>query len=552
MILLIWLLSIVHGGLFILSTPQWEGIDEAFHYGYVQHLAESGTLPVFGRTAVSKELVTSFRFAPVSTVVNANLGNLYTSFPDYWRLPEAERKARENALRKIPPSHRAIPDDSANPLMNYEAQHPPLYYFLCAGIYRLFSDSDQPTLTLLLRWFSLLIGSLTIPIAYAVAKEGRFPWSPHFVPLLIALLPMFISTVSRISNDCLGVTLFSCLILLVCRYINSGFSRKYAVWIGVIAGLGLLTKAYFLAAIPPIAAVLLFAGFKRRGFALSARHMLLVGFVCLALSGLWYARNYIHYGTISGLFVLASERAVSPGEYLGKLFEIPWQDGLKIIFRQQIWTGNSSFIGLSRTIYRSAYLLVFLAFLGIARIYWCRIRKKEFGVCRDAETLDAMVLFCLFFVLGMLYQMFSTYVATGRIVTGGWYLNAVVIPGVTILVLGLSALRPRSGGRIRALLVAYVLLINFLAYFCKAIPYYSGFIIARFHLNHFFELYSPANIGNILDRLSLNKPEFITPGVIGAWILLYVAIVVAVLVAPTLRRRLSAGRTDLLRRTPGV
>jgi hypothetical protein len=44
---------------------------------------------------------------------------------------------------------------------------------------------------------------------------------------------------------------------------------------------------------------------------------------------------------------------------------------------------------------------------------------------------------------------------------------------------------------------------------------YAGFIIPRFHLNHLIDLYSPARIGSYLQRLSINKPSFLAPRVIG-------------------------------------
>jgi len=97
---------------------------------------------------------------------------------------------------------------------------------------------------------------------------------------------------------------------------------------------------------------------------------------------------------------------------------------------------------------------------------------------------------------------------------------------MVLLSYGLESL---LGTRVKTLgqniLVAYAVILNFLGNFCKAIPFYSGFFIPRFHLRHFFEIYSPANFRLVLENLSINKPAFITPSVVGILILCYVFLV---------------------------
>jgi hypothetical protein len=108
----IWFFSIMHGILFIVTTPLWEGFDEPFHYAYIQHVAEFGALPVHGSALVSKEITASFRALPLSPAANSNLGGRYSDFADYFRLPDSVRTERESALRNIPRSWKRIPDTS--------------------------------------------------------------------------------------------------------------------------------------------------------------------------------------------------------------------------------------------------------------------------------------------------------------------------------------------------------------------------------------------------------------------------------------------------------
>ena len=85
--------AILYAGL----TPLWEGFDEAFHYGYVQHLWTARALPVQKKTCLSQEIWRSFRLAPASYIVQRNLP-MVTTFDDYFRLLPAERASRRAEL----------------------------------------------------------------------------------------------------------------------------------------------------------------------------------------------------------------------------------------------------------------------------------------------------------------------------------------------------------------------------------------------------------------------------------------------------------------------
>jgi hypothetical protein len=506
---LVWLFSIAQGFLFIISTPQWEGFDEAFHYAYIQEFAETGKLPIYGKTLLSKEVTASFSLVPLSTPVNSNMGNRYTSLGDYWRLPESVRKERETSLKNIPHEFRVISDESGDARPNYEAQHPPLYYLLCLPIYRLFSGSDLPTMVFALRIFSLLIGSLTIWIAFGLA-DGIV------IPITISLLPMFISTVARISNDSLGVTLYSLLVWLTLKYWRSGGTYRLALYAGIAAGLGLLTKAYFLTAVPVLVIIVLVIGFRKKTAGLAIKHLAVLFSTIIVIACWWYLRNYRLYGTISGLFVLDSSTSLM--DYFRYCFVVPWRSGINTIFRELIWTGNSSFTSLSKTIYYIAYLLAAVSLIGLIKIY-SKVHVQNEST--EKETLNVMMAFIFFFGTGLLYQMLESFISMQQIVTGGWYLYATIIPIIILLCKGIGALWPSINRYVPLAIIGFSALLNFLGYFCKSIPFYSGYFIPRFHLQNFFELYNPAGILAIGRRLSINKPEFINPAVVIAVIVTY-------------------------------
>src|SRR5213076_1010899 len=113
-----------------------------------------------------------------------------------------------------------------------------------------------------------------------------------FVPFIISFLPMFYSTIARISNDSLAVLLFSPMVLAVLR--------QQPARIGILLGLGLLTKAYFLVAIPAIVVALL-ASASREKQKMAVSQLAIILLTGAIISGWWYVRNYAVYGNLSGM-----------------------------------------------------------------------------------------------------------------------------------------------------------------------------------------------------------------------------------------------------------
>ena len=116
--------------LYCALMPIWEGFDELYHYGYVQHLATSGSFPVVGKTTISRELWNSLDFAPASHWVQPYFERPSTSFADYFRLSDFERRSRRKSLDSMDPRLRREP----SPRDNYEAKQSPLTYLLLAPV----------------------------------------------------------------------------------------------------------------------------------------------------------------------------------------------------------------------------------------------------------------------------------------------------------------------------------------------------------------------------------------------------------------------------------
>ena len=526
-----WILCITHGLLVIVSMPLWEGWDEAYHYSYIQELAEHASLPT-GKTVISSEIATSFKYAPLSPANNLNTGNSYTTFEEYWKLTPDERRLREQKLRTISMAERKTPPEPPYNFPSYEALHPPLFYFIAGGVYLLSSNSDLPTRVFFLRLFCLLIGSTTIILSFPIT---RYVWSDcrHLVgvPLLLAILPLFYSTVGPVTNDSLGVPLFSALVLLVLRYFNTSARTRDAVGVGILLGLGLLTKAYFLTALPAITAIFLIAGLRnRRDIRRLVSHFVVIALVSFAIAGWWYLRNQALYGNWSGMLEITRTANLSSIDRLVAVNRVPWAASVLEILKEHIWTGNTSAHGLSRAVYRVGYLLIILSIIGFVKAQWIRGRAGK--PTAPDNNLLVLLIFYSFFVLGVLYHTLVNFILVGvPSGTGGWYLYAVIIPEVILLIYGFEGIvGEKAAGISNGILILYALTVDLLSMFCKSLPAYAGFFIPRFHLQHLIALYSPSSFAAMLRNLSINQPLFITPTAIGLVIAAYASCLMVTMV----------------------
>jgi hypothetical protein len=530
---LAWFLCISHGLLFVVTTPLWEGWDEAFHYSYIQILAEQGSLPVFGQSIVSREIARSFDYAPLSHASNLNVGENHTEFRDYWKLPPEERLRRQQALRAIPSTEAKLLPDPRNRYRSYEAHHGPLYYVLSAPVYQAFSSSSLPARATALRLFSLLLGSITIFLAFSITRYVSLkPRHLFVVPLLLALLPLLYPTIGRISNDSLGVTLFTALVCSVLRYFARSCRVRDAALIGVVLGLGLLTKAYFLTAIPAIIVIFAAAWATGRERRRVVMHCCLIGGLVVLLAGWWYARNYSLYGNLSGMQELTANASLSLLDRIAAIPEVPWFTSIKGMLRQHIWVGNTSALALPRGMYQLGYAIILLAIAGAIAGTAVALKRRGRSLLAETQTHGLFILaaFYSFFVAGVLYHMLVNYLLIkmpGG--TGGWYLYAAIVPEVLLLLLSIEWLAGKYAGASNVFVTLYVLVAGMLSTFSCSLPSYAGFNISSFNVFELIQMYSPSHFKVVLENLAVNKPAAVTPALIGAVIALDVTLLLAAL-----------------------
>ena len=256
LILIAYLLA---GTLYAVYTPDWQAPDEPAHYNYIRQLADG-------------------RFPIIQT------GDYNQSY-------------QEEVIGS------QFDDQYSVATFEYEDYQPPLYYLLETPVYWLFDGALRP-----LRLLSVLFGAGVVLLAYLIARE-LFPdkrWLWLTTAAFVAFLPQHVAMLAAVNNDSLAELLIAAILFVLVRHPDSNRER---LLLGVLLGLGFLTKATVYLMVPVIALYLLWANWKEwRPFIQNAVQT----FGVALLIGLpWWLRNSIVYGNLDIMGIGAHNRIVT-------------------------------------------------------------------------------------------------------------------------------------------------------------------------------------------------------------------------------------------------
>jgi len=262
------------------------------------------------------------------------------------------------------------------------------------------------------------------------------------------------------------VVLFTLLTWLIVGSAVADLHHMRAFSLGVVLGLGLLTKAYFLTAVPAIVLLLAYNFWRSRGKPFAAvSATLIVGSSSMAIAAWWYIRNVVTTATFSGLGAATSiPGRMSELSILSRVAEIHWPTAIDAILLSHIWFGGWSSLTIRSWMYHLFYVLMALAAIGLVR------------VIRRPPILALTVAYAAFWI-GQLYNALLLYSATGMATSMGWYMYAVVAAEVTLCIAGLGAILPVRWRRHVPLIgVLLFALLDLYTIHAVAIPYYTGMI----------------------------------------------------------------------------
>jgi len=286
------------------STPILEASDERLHYAAVQSVAQGNGLPVLGADGAASNL---------GPRQEAGQAPLYYLLAGALTAPiHTEPIARTAEINP----HSFIGQPSWLPynknLLLHDASERFPYHGLALAVH-------------LGRWLSILFGGITVAMAFLLARQ-LFPASPGLWLLgaaLAAFNPMVLFISASVDNDAAAMAVCTATTYWLVVGWRRGCSSSWLLVLGVLLGLGAMTKLSALGLVPVAGLVLSREAVCRRSIVWLMKSGLLVAVLAAMLGGWWYVRNAVLYGELTGLNAfldVAGRRPPTPAvEYVHEL-----------------------------------------------------------------------------------------------------------------------------------------------------------------------------------------------------------------------------------------
>jgi 4-amino-4-deoxy-L-arabinose transferase-like glycosyltransferase len=458
----------------VIVFPPFTGHDEVAHFAYVRTVAVEHRIPVIPdlqewRAAwAANERTYPGDYLPIDLYK-------YQRYVLDWCCNKDDRP--EFATQ--PPKAMSWAGETYPNGWQYAANHPPLYYAIMAPIYKATDSLSLEAQQYALRAAAIPIGLLVVWLTYLMAGL-LFPGDRFMLtvaPTFVAFQTQFSYESAMVNNDILLIGIFSLLVYLLIRGIRRGFSLESTAVIGLVFGLGLLSKASMLSAAPLIAIAIIFGVGARR-----LRTWISLGAVTIAVAALvswpWYVFLYRTYGNLSGLKqikalqYLWTYRFESPPSIPDLLFnkgfaEMRWKEtwgefGWRLI---HLDTWVLTVIGIP---------LLIMAVAAVAALIVATIRRYSNGAVESAALGREQILglWVLLAVCVVAYGAMLQFGTDFKLTQARYYFNAVGAIAI-LLAFGLRQIVPRRFNS--AAIVVFLLFmvsINVLIYTQYVIPYW--------------------------------------------------------------------------------
>ncbi|MBK8027301.1 MAG: DUF2142 domain-containing protein [Chloroflexi bacterium] len=327
--------------------------------------------------------------------------------------------------------------------IQYEDHQPPLYYLLAAPVYLLTDGS-----LIALRLFTALLGVGVVLAAYAVGREllPDRPWIALGLAALVAFVPQHLHILASVNNDALAELIVGWTLWATLRTVKTGSPNPWLL--GILVGLGLLTKAstLFLAGVVPLWLAL--AVWRKRGLAGVVVTLALFAVPALLLGGVWWMRNFGVYG-FPDLFGLRAHDAVVVGQ--PRTADLIARVGMGEYLRQLSTTTFHSFWGqfgwmeLALPSWAYGLIAAFLAVAALGGIVALARRLRERAALSRESALGWGLMGAAFALALAQFAYYNTSFQQFQ----GRYLYTGLIPFALFVTVGLDALRGWVAGRLR-------------------------------------------------------------------------------------------------------
>ncbi len=448
--LLAWLAALfITGAGYCLFTPVFEGFDENAHYSSLQQLSDTGAVPVHGSAFLDSHA--RGYAGPTAYGSGAPPFDQGLTYGEFFADP-----ARVGAYGPAYRTPGLAWDFEKSTTPNWAAQHPPLYYAVLAPLNRLLEGQSLVDRLLLLRLASLVLAGAGVFLGLRAATSG-FAGSEAAAEARLGfvlyplMLPMVFPEFARLGNDALCLFWMGAIVSLLTAAGTAELGRGRACALGLVLGLGLLTKALFVPILLGIAGFLLFRALAARADSRLMRARLvelgLLGALAALVGSGWYLYQYAAFGALSGSdesIRLAREGGLVEG-LKARFSVLALVRGMLVALASFVWAGTWSL-----TLLPLAYMAPLLVLAGLVGLASGGRAAPGHAPLMLALTIWALGLF----VAGLLWHMFVSLARTGAAGTPGWYLH-IFLPVLAPLI-GHGA-RRLLDSRLRLVFVGLVL-----------------------------------------------------------------------------------------------
>jgi 4-amino-4-deoxy-L-arabinose transferase-like glycosyltransferase len=374
---LILLVFLLIGGMYAVKTPDWQVPDEPAHYNYIRQLATERRLPVLEKG-------------------------------DY----------DQNYLGRL--TSERFPPQLSLEAVEYEDWQPPLYYLLATPLYLLFDGALIP-----LRLFSLFLGAGVVLLAFAIAATV-FPGRPLVAlgtAAFVAFLPQHVAMMAGVNNDSLTELLIALALLMVLLWLRKvrGSVREW-LWllgVGIVLGLGLITKASFLPIGLTVALAILLTwwrGDDRRWQEL-IRTLAWVFVPAVVIALPWWLRNMATYGGLD-VYGTANHDAVvadqpRTADWIAAEGLVSWLERWITFTFQSFW-GQFGWMGVLMPTWLYRALALWTAVLVAGFLIWLRRARRAVHSTVHSTQLMIFAAAVLFVVATYVYYNWSFVQHQGR------------------------------------------------------------------------------------------------------------------------------------------
>ncbi|MDX2076910.1 MAG: glycosyltransferase family 39 protein [bacterium] len=390
------------GILYLFATPVLEAPDEIYHVAMINHVANTGELPV-QRLGVETDYKQEGSQPPLYYLITGVLTR-WIDRSDYDQLRYFNPHANIGQAELMGNKNRIIHIPTSAQNMVYVA-----------------------------RFFSLLCGAITVFAVYQSARQfaPKITQLPLFATGLVIFNPQFLFISTAANNDILVVMFNTLSLWLTLKTLREGFDTRRSVILSIFIALGTISKLSGLVMVIVTALTGLYVGIKRRDVRGLITLAVLMAGIWGILGAWWYIRNITLYDELLGtgmmLKLFGGRSALMPDEWIRTMLHE--FGGL----RWSYWAVFGWFNIITwKWIYTVIDLLSLVALVGFIPFIW-KIRRD--GDMRESTAIAGFML-----TLGTLSFLSWTTQTTG---SQGRLLFPFIAPASIFLSLGFMHLKIR-------------------------------------------------------------------------------------------------------------